>query len=139
MLVFFTGKGRWIWWHAALAAACLSLAGVAVYAWIDPKGPGGGAFLMFIAFCLAWLLMLAISTVDILLWSSARKHGWKWRLVLVPVAWTAVGLLWTFLFWATDPNYPEMLLPGRLLLSGHVAALYLVNLGALATARRAAG
>ena len=57
-MVFLFGQGGWIWWHGALALIFVMLLGVAIYAWRDPKGPGGGPFLMFMAFCLAWFLML---------------------------------------------------------------------------------
>lgn len=134
-MVFLFGQGGWIWWHAALAVTFVMLVGVAIYAWRDPKGPGGGAILMFMAFCLAWFLMLVFSTVDVVRWSLATQDGWGMRVLFVVLGWIAVGLLWTFLFMATDPNYPEKLLPGRILFTAHCVALYVGNLWMLSAAR----
>lgn len=133
-MVFLFGQGSWIWWHGVLALAFVMLLGVAVYAWRDPKGPGAGIF-MFMVFVLAWLLMLVFSTVDVVRWSFARDDGWGMRIGFVVLAWIAAGLLWTFLFWATDPNYPEKLLPGRILFTVHCVALYFGNLWMLSEAR----
>jgi hypothetical protein len=44
------------------------------------------------------------------------------------VTWIVVGLSWTFLFWATDPNYPHLLLPGRVFFIAHTIMLYAANL-----------
>jgi hypothetical protein len=133
-LAFLFGHGSWVWWHGALAVAFVLLLGVILYAWRDPKGPGAG-ILMFMVFCLAWLMMLIFSTVDVLRWSFARDDGWGLRIGFIVLAWIAVGLLWTLLFWATDPNYPEKLLPGRILFTAHCVALYFGNLWMLSEAR----
>ena len=131
---FLFGQGGWIWWHGALALSFVMLLGAAIYAWRDPKGPGSG-ILMFMVFCLAWFLMLVFSTVDVVRWSLATQDGWGMRMLFVLFGWIAVGLLWTFLFWATDPNYPEKLLPGRILFTAHSVALYFANLWMLAAVR----
>jgi hypothetical protein len=56
-------------------------------------------------------------------------------LLFILLAWIAVGLLWTFLFMATDPNYPKQLLPGRILFTVDCVALYFANLWMLSEAR----
>ena len=129
------GQGGWVWWHRTLALVFLTMVGMLVYAWRDPQGPGGGAFLMFIAYFLAWVLLLFITTVDVLLWCAATQRGWGQRLLFVLLAWIAISLLWTLLFRATDPNYPERLIPGRILFGLHSTALYVANLWMLAVAR----
>ena len=134
-LVFLFGEGGWIWWHGALALAFVMLLGVVIYAWRSPEGPGAGGILMTLVFFLAWSLMLVFCTVDVVRWSFARDDGWGMRIGFVLLAWIAVGLLWTFLFWATDPNYPEKLLPGRILFTAHSIALYFGNLWMLSEAR----
>jgi hypothetical protein len=134
-MLFVFGEGGWIWWHGALALAFAMLLGVVIYAWRSPEGPGAGGILMTLAFFLAWSLMLAFCTVDVVRWSFARQDGWGIRIGLVLLAWIAVGVLWTFLFWATDPNYPEKLLPGRILFAAHSIALYFGNLWMLSEAR----
>ena len=133
-MTFLFGQGGWIWWHGTLALAFVMLLGVALHAWSGAKGTGAG-ILMFMVFCIAWFMMLVLSTGDVVLWSLARDDGWGMRIGFVLLAWIAVGLLWTFLFMATDPNYPQKLLPGRILFTAHCVALYAANLWMLSESR----
>ena len=133
-MTFLFGQGGWIWWHGALALAFMMLIGMAIYAWRAPRSTGAG-ILMFMVFCAGWFIMLVLSTGDVVLWSFARDYGWGMRIGFVLLAWIAVGLLWTFLFMATDPNYPEKLLPGRALFTALCVALYAANLWMLSEAR----
>lgn len=124
-----------MWLHAALGGAFLTLAAVLWYMVIDPKGPGGGAFLAFLGFCVAWGVLLVFSTVNGILWARAAQFHWAlWILVILGV-WIAVGLLWTFLFMASDPNYPQRLFPGRIIFGALTVAIYLGNLAMLARVR----
>ena len=133
-MTFLFGQGNWIWWHGALALAFVMLLVVAAHAWLDPGDTGSG-ILMFMVFCAAWFMMLVLSTGDVVLWSLARDDGWGMRIGFVLLAWIVVGLLWTLLFMATDPNYPKKLLPGRILFTAHCVALYTANLWMLSEAR----
>ena len=133
-MTFFFGQGNWIWWHGALALAFVMLLAVAIHAWSGAKGTGAG-ILMFMVFCVAWFMMLVLSSVDVVVWSFARDDGWGMRIGSVLLAWIAVGVLWTFLFMATDPNYPAKLLPGRILFTALSVALYAANLWMLSEAR----
>ena len=56
--------------------------------------------------------------------------------LLIVMTCIGVGLSWTFLFWATDPNYPHMLLPGRVLFLLHSSMLYGGNLWLLSQIRQ---
>ena len=66
-----------------------------------------------------------------MLWAGAAGYSFWVRLLLVPATWALLGLLWTFLIWATDPNYPQRLLPGRILFFAHSSVVYAVNLWCL--------
>ncbi len=135
IITFLVGQGPWIWLHAALGGAFLMLAAVLWYMVLDPKGPGGGAFLAFLGFFVGWAVLLILSTVNGILWARACQLNWAlWLLVLV-VVWVAVGFLWFFLFMASDPNYPHRLFPGRILYGALTLVVYLVNLAMLARIR----
>jgi len=135
MLTFFVGQGGWIWLHAALGGAFLTLAAVLWYMVLDPQGPGGGAFIAFLGYCCAWFVLLLLSTVNGILWARAAQLHWALWIVVIVGLWTAVGLQWTFLFMASDPNYPHRLLPGRILFGALTTAIYLGNLVMLARVR----
>jgi hypothetical protein len=135
MITFVIGHGGWMWLYAALGGAFLTQAAVLWYMVAAPQGPGGGPFLAFIAYTGAWVVLLAISTVSGILWARAAQLPWLlWILVLLGL-WVAVGLMWQFLFMATDPNYPHRLVPGRILFGALTTAIYLANLAMLARAR----
>jgi hypothetical protein len=135
MIHFFLGHGWWTWLYAALGGAFLTQAAVLWYMVLDPKGPGGGPFLAFMAYAVTWMVLLVASTASGILWArSAQLHWMLWILVLLGL-WIAVGLMWQFLFMATDPNYPHRLLPGRILFGALTTAIYLTNLVMLARAR----
>jgi hypothetical protein len=135
MITFFLGHGSWIWLYAVLGGAFLTQAGVLWYMVLAPKGPGGGPFLAFMAYTVAWLVLLVLSTVSGILWARATQLHWMlWILVLLGL-WIAVGLMWQFLFMASDPNYPHRLLPGRILFGALTTAIYRANLVMLARAR----
>lgn len=124
-----------MWLYAALGGAFLTQAAVLWYMVQDTKGPGGGAFLAFIAYNGAWMVLLVISTVSGILWARAAQLHWLlWILVLLGL-WIAVGLMWQFLFMATDPNYPHRLVPGRILFGALTTGIYLANLAMLARVR----
>ncbi|HLZ33857.1 MAG TPA: hypothetical protein VKP13_07560 [Nitrospira sp.] len=55
-------------------------------------------------------------------------YGFRSKAFIVLLSWVVVGISWTFLFWATDANYPEQLLPGRILFTLHSGLLYAANL-----------
>lgn len=122
------GGGTWPWWHGVLFALFLSMMGTAYYACLDSSGPGGAPFLMFMLYAYAFLLLAVMSTVDVWLWARASGHGIPMTGLFMLLAWIVIGLSWTFLFWATDPNYPERLLMGRLLFTLHSILLYAGNL-----------
>ncbi|WP_414662058.1 hypothetical protein [Horticoccus sp. 23ND18S-11] len=124
-----------MWLHAAMGGAFLTLAAVLWYMVIDPKGPGGGAFLAFLGFCVAWAVLLLLSTVVAVLWARTSQLHWALWIALILGLWIAVGLLWTFLFMASDPNYPHRLLPGRISFGALTVAIYLGNLAMLARVR----
>lgn len=125
---FFVGKGSWTLWYGSLFAAFLMLMGTGVYACLDPSGPGAGPMLMLMVFILAFAGILVVTSVDVVLLARGAGYGFISMAISILLAWIAVGLSWTFLFWATDPNYPEMLLPGRALFILHSLLMYGGNL-----------
>lgn len=102
---------------------------------LDPKGPGGGPFMAFLAFCGAWSVLLILSTANGILWARATQLNWALWIVLILGLWIAVGLLWSFLFMASDPNYPHRLVPGRIYFGVLTLVIYLANLAMLARVR----
>jgi hypothetical protein len=122
------GGGTWPWWYGVLFALFLALMGTAYYACLDSSGPGGAPFLMFMLYAYAFLLLAVMSTVDVWLWARASGHGIPMTGLFILLAWIVLSLSWTFLFWATDPNYPERLLKGRVLFTLHSILLYAGNL-----------
>jgi hypothetical protein len=125
---FIFGGGTWTWWYGILFLALLMLMGTAIYACQVPSGPGAGPFIMLGVFFVAFVMLTIVSTVDVAWWAGASGSGLRAKILFVLATWVAVGLLWPFLFWATDPNYPERLLPGRLLFTLHALLLYAGNL-----------
>ena len=134
-ITFFIGQGLWIWLHAALGGAFLLLAAVLWYMVLDPKGPGGGAFLAFLGFFVGWAVLLILSTVNGILWARVSHLHWALWILLLIVVWAAVGFLWMFLFMASDPNYPQRLVPGRILFGALTLVVYLGNLAMLVRVR----
>ncbi|NOS78509.1 MAG: hypothetical protein HOP35_11245 [Nitrospira sp.] len=122
------GGGTWPWWYGVLFALFLAMMGTAYYACLDSSGPSGAPFLMFMLYAYAFLLLAVMSTVDIWLWARASGHGILMTGLFVLLAWIVIGLSWTFLFMATDPNYPEQLFTGRVLFTLHSILLYAGNL-----------
>lgn len=130
------GNGTWTLWYGSLFLAFLLLLGTGVYACFEPSGPGAGPMLMLMVFVLAFSAMLVVTSVDVGLFARAAGSGFMLISLLIIVTWIGVGLSWTFLFWATDPNYPDMLLPGRMLFILHSIMLYGGNLWLLWQLRR---
>lgn len=76
-----------------------------------------------------------MTTVDLWLWARASGRGILMTGLFMLLAWIVIGLSWTFLFMATDPNYPEQLFKGRVLLALHSILLYAGNLWMLRVLR----
>jgi hypothetical protein len=122
------GRGTWTLWYVALFTAFLMLIGTGVYACLEPEGPGAGPMLMLMVFALAFVTILVVTSVDVGLFARSTGFGLMMSAVFLVATWMVVGLSWTFLFWATDPNYPHLLLPGRVLFIAHTIMLYAANL-----------
>ena len=122
------GNGTWTLWYGFLFIAFLMLLGTGVYACLEPSGPSAGPMLMLMVFVFAFAAMLVVTSIDVGLFARTPGSGFMSVTLSVLMAWIAVGLSWTFLFWATDPNYPHMLLPGRVLFIAHSIILYGGNL-----------
>lgn len=129
------GGGKWSLWYGALASAFLMLMGTAVYACLDSDGPGAGPILMLMVFFLEFSIMLIISTVDVWMWAATAGYGVLIKAAIVVLLWIVAGLLWTWLFWATDPNYPDRLVPGRIIFVMQSRLLYWGNLWFLSRIR----
>lgn len=121
------GNGHWILWYGALFIAFLMLLGTGVYACLEPSGPGAGPMLMLMVFVLSFSVMLVMTSIDVGWFARMAGSGFVTIAFFVLMAWVAIGLSWTFLFWATDPNYPHLLLPGRILFIAHSISLYAGN------------
>ena len=122
------GNGTWTLWYVSLFITFLLLLWTGVYACLEPEGPGAGPMLMLMIFFVAFCVMLVVTSVDIGLFARRAGSGLLAPAVFVVITWVGVGLSWTFLFWATDPNYPHMLVPGRVLFIMHSLLLYGGNL-----------
>ena len=122
------GNGTWTLWYVSLFITFLMLLGTGVYACLEPEGPGAGPMLMLMVFFAAFCVMLVVTSVDIGLFARRAGSGFVAIALFVVITWIGVGLSWPFLFWATDPNYPHMLLPGRVLFIMHSLLLYGGNL-----------
>ena len=122
------GGGAWMLWYGSLFASFLMLLGTAYYAYSEPSGPSAGPMLMLMVFSLGFVIMLIVTSVNVALWAGTAGYGFMTRAFFVLLTWVVVGVSWTFLFWATDPNYPEQLLPGRILFTLHSLLLYAGNL-----------
>lgn len=125
---FLFGSGVSTLWYGSLFVAFVLLVGTGVYACQDPAGPSGGPFIMMILFFLAFVFFAIASPINVVLWAGSTGYSLWARILLVPATWALLALLWTFLFWATDPNYPGRLLPGRVLYFLHSALVYAANL-----------
>lgn len=134
---FLLGGEKWSLWYGALASAFLMLMGTAVYACLDSDGPGAGPILMLMVFFLGFSIMLIISTVDVWMWAGTAGYGVPIKAAIVVLSWIVVGLLWTWLFWATDPNYPDRLVPGRIIFAMQSLLVYGSNLWFLSRIRGA--
>ena len=130
------GNGTWTLWYGSLSIAVLMLLGTGVYACLTPEGPSAGPMIMLMVFFLAFCMMLVVTSVDLGLFLRTVGSGVVTISLFLLAAWIAVGLSWTFLFWATDPNYPHMLVPGRVLFIAHSLLLYGGNLWLLWQIRR---
>ena len=130
------GGGTWTLWYGALFVAFFMLLGTGIYACLEPEGPGAGPMLMLMVFLVAFCLMLVVTLVDIGLFARRSGLGFAATALFVLINAVVVGISWTFLFWATDPNYPQMLVPGRVLFITHSLLLYGGNLWLLWQIRR---
>lgn len=109
----------------AVAFACLMLTGW--YATQDPSGPSATPLLVFLVLMIGMGILLVVTPVTLVRWAAATGRGFGFKLFLVAGAFVLVGLIWTFAVWATDPNYPERLVRGRVLFLIHSAGLCLLN------------
>jgi hypothetical protein len=122
------GSGTWKLWYGSLFLAFLMLLGTGIYACLEPEGPGAGPMLMLMVFVLAFVTILVVTSVDVGLFARSTGSGFMRIVLFVVATWMVVGLSWTFLFWATDPNSPHLLFPGRILFIAHSVMLYTANL-----------
>lgn len=90
---------------------------------------------MLMVFFLEFSIMLIISTVDVWMWAATAGYGVLIKAAIVVLLWIVAGLLWTWLFWATDPNYPDRLVPGRIIFVMQSRLLYWGNLWFLSRIR----
>ncbi len=127
-ITFFFGGGLWTIWYGALFTVFLSLLGTVYYVWQDTQGPSGADFMMYILYFYAFAVLVVITTVDVAWWARTVGHGFMATGGLVILAWIILGFSWKFIFMASDPNYPERLLPGRILFTLHSILLYAGNL-----------
>jgi hypothetical protein len=127
-ITFVFGSGLMTLWHGALFAAFAALMGTGVYACQDPSGPSAAPLMVMSLFFLAFVLLAVASPVNCVLWAAAAGYALWTRILLVPVTWAVLGLLWLFLVWASDPNYPQRLVPGRILFFSHSVLIYAANL-----------
>jgi len=127
-LAFIFGSGISALWYGSLFVAFIVLMGTGVYACQESTGPSGGPFIMLILFFLAFTFLAIASPINAVLWAGSANYALWVKILLVPATWALLALLWTFLFWATDPNYPERLLPGRVLFFLHSILTYAANL-----------
>lgn len=125
--VILGGSGaRWQRW--ALLLSFLTLLGVSWYSAFGPAGPGAGPMLVYLAFALAFVVLLFLTPLNATRWTAATGRPRWLNLFIVPGAIVMVWYLWTFVVWGTDPNYPQRLSRGRILLPLHAALVYAVNL-----------
>ena len=122
------GSGAWTLWYGSLFLAFLMLLATGLYACVEPSGPGAGPMLMLMVFCVALAALLIITSVDVAWFARVAGSGVMAIGLFVVMSWVGVSFSWTFLFWATDPNYPHMLWPGRVLFFTHSVLLYAANL-----------
>ena len=127
-VTFLFGSGLSTLWHGSLLLAFVVLMGTGVYACQEPTGPSGVPFIVMSFFFLAFMFLVVASPINVVLWAGAAGYPFWVRLLLVPVTWALPGLLWTFLIRATDPNYPQRLVPGRILFFAHSILVYAANL-----------
>ena len=69
------GNGAWILRCVALFHACLMLPRTGVYAYLDPSGPRAGPMLMLRVFVFAFGVMVAITSVDVGLFTIVAGSG----------------------------------------------------------------
>lgn len=117
-----------------IAFAGLMLAGW--YAIQEATGPSGSAFVMFLALAGAMGILFLVTPVNLVRWATVTRRANWIKLLLVAVSVVMVGLIWTFVVWATDPNYPERLIRGRILYFVHSAGICLLNYAAIRRVRR---
>jgi hypothetical protein len=99
-----------------------------LYAMVAASGPSARPMVMLLVFVLGFLLMLFMTTIHVVRYAGIAGYGIMSKLLFVLLAWMAVSCSWTFLVWATDPNYPEQVVPGRTLLFLHAFLTYVGNL-----------
>lgn len=117
----------------ATAFACLMLTGW--YAIQDSTGPSGSVFVMFLALAGAMGILLLVTPINLVRWATVTGRGFGIKLLLVAAAVGLVGLIWTLVVWATDPNYPERLTRGWVLYFAHSAGICLLNYAAIRRVR----
>jgi hypothetical protein len=125
---FFFGRPPLRWAYGLLFVAWLLLMATALYAAAETSGPSAWPMLMLLVFVLGFLLMLSLTTVHVVRYAGMAGYGLVSKLLFIVLTWLGVGCSWTFLFWATDPNYPEQLMPGRVLFTLHGLVTYIGNL-----------
>ncbi|MFO0981323.1 MAG: hypothetical protein U1E76_06130 [Planctomycetota bacterium] len=130
-LHFFLGESGWSLVHVLLALAFLTLMLVLHHACKQPSGPSAVPMIMMGLFYLAWCVFFIASPINAVLWARTRSLGWMSKLLLVPASFAAVSVLFVFLIRASDPNYPQRLLRGRVLFVLSSIAIYVLNLAAL--------
>jgi hypothetical protein len=124
---FFLGGGAPVQqWVLLLSFAVMLWA--SWYAGNGPEGPSGGPFIVYGFFLIAFAGFLVLTPFNAARWVAAAGLSRWINLVIVPAAIGFVWYLWTFAVWGTDPNYPERIARGRLLLPLHSTMLYLLNL-----------
>lgn len=114
--------------HWALLLSFLALLGVSWYSANGPTGPGAGPMLVYLVFALAFVVLLFLTPLNATRWAAATGRPRWLNLFIVPGGIILVWYLWTFVVWGTDPNYPERLPRGRILLPLHALLVYVVNL-----------
>ncbi|MSR02953.1 MAG: hypothetical protein EXR94_09500 [Gemmatimonadetes bacterium] len=121
--------------RVAVATAFAGLMLTGWYAIQDPTGPSGSAFVMFLALAGAMGILLLVTPINLVRWATVTGRGFGIKLLLVAAAVGLVGLIWTLVVWATDPNYPERLTRGRVLYLAHSAGICLLNYAAIRRVR----
>jgi len=112
---FLFGDGRWRLRYVSVTLVFVMLAATAIYAWQESSAPSATPILFFMIFCSAFAILSVVFPANVWQWSGRMGYSAMRKSFMIVAALLFAGLLWKFLFQATDPNYPERLLRGRLL------------------------